>query len=197
MPTGSAINNFDVGDSTPSLLRNTAGYRFNQRDNEVRDNVTVRIDYNLSTRHVFTGSYLWNRDNSDRPDLESDFSPIPRITNPNHSHFLSLGWRWTPTATLTNELRGGFNLAPGDFLTSQQFGQYLITGMLFTDPVTEGMAQGRATNTYSISDNAAWQRGRHFIQFGFHMQQITRAYLRRHRYRPDLQSGHGHGADSL
>ena len=43
--------------SSPSLLQNTAGYRFNQRDNEVRDNVTVRLDYNLSTRHVFTGSH--------------------------------------------------------------------------------------------------------------------------------------------
>ncbi len=58
VPAGASINSFDIGDSTPSLLRNTAGYRFNQRDNEVRDNVTVRLDYNLSTRHVFTGSYI-------------------------------------------------------------------------------------------------------------------------------------------
>jgi len=172
VPSGAAINNFDVGDSSPGLLKNTAGYRFNQQDNEVRDNVTVRLDYNLSTRQVFTGSYLWNRDNAQRPDLESDFSAIPRLTNPNHSNFLSTGWRWTPSATLTNELRGGFNLAPGDFLTSQQFGQYLITGMLFTDPVAEMMPQGRATNTYSLADNAAYQRGRHFIQFGAHMQQV-------------------------
>ncbi|HEX4278221.1 MAG TPA: TonB-dependent receptor, partial [Bryobacteraceae bacterium] len=172
VPGGAAINNFEVGDSSPGLLKNAAGYRYNQRDNEVRDNVTARFDYNLSTRHVFTGSYIWNRDNADRPDEELDFSQVPRITNPNHSHFLSLGWRWTPTATITNELRGGFNIAPGDFATSQQFGSYLVTGMLFTDPVTEGLAQGRATNTYSISDNAGWQRGRHFIQFGFHTQQV-------------------------
>jgi len=173
VPAGSAINNFDVGDSSPGLLGNAAGYRFNQRNNEVRDNITARMDYNLSAKHVFTGSYIWNRDNTDRPDLETDFSAIPRITNPNHSHFLSLGWRWTPTAVLTNELRGGFNLAPGDFPTSQKFGPYLVTGMLFTDPVTEFLPQGRATNTYSVSDNAAWQHGRHFIQFGAHFQRIT------------------------
>jgi hypothetical protein len=167
VPAASAINNFEVGDG-----RNTGGYRFNQRSNEVRDNVTARIDYNLSTRHVFSGSYLWNRDNLDRPDEELDYSRTPRITSPAHSHFLSLAWRWTPTATITNELRGGFNLAPGDFVTSQKFDQYLITGMLYTDPVTEFMPQGRATNTYSVSDNASWQRGRHFIQFGFHMQQV-------------------------
>ncbi|HEX4137142.1 MAG TPA: TonB-dependent receptor [Bryobacteraceae bacterium] len=172
IPSGSAINNFDVGDSTPGQLLNTAGYRFNQQENEVRDNVTVRLDYNLSTRHVFTTSYLWNRDNAQRPDLDNSYSVVPNINNPNHSHFLSSGWRWTPNATLTNEVRGGFNLAPGDFITSQNYGQYLITGMLFSDPVTESMSQGRATNTYSLADNAGWEHGRHFIQFGAHMQQV-------------------------
>ena len=172
IPPGSAINNYDVGDSTPTLLENTGGYRFNQQDNEVRDNITARIDYNFSTRHVFTTSYLWNRDNAQRPDLDNAFTEVSPITNPNHSHFLSTGWRWTPNAVLTNELRGGFNIAPGDFLTSQKFGSYLITGMLFSDPVSEMQPQGRATNTYSLADNAAWQRGRHFIQFGAHMQQV-------------------------
>src|ERR1019366_4945612 len=145
VPGGASINSFDIGDSTPGLLKNTGGYRVNQRDNEVRDNGPVRIDYNLSTKHVFTGSYIWNRDNVDYPVL--DYSVIPQTTNPNHSHFLSTAWRWTPSGSLTSELRGGFNLAPGDFLTSQQFGSYLITGMLFTDPVSESLPQGRATNT--------------------------------------------------
>ena len=173
VPAGKAINTFDIGDSNSGLLKNTAGYRFNQRDNEVRYNITGRVDYNLSARHVFTGSYIWNRDNTDRPDLETDFAVVPRITNPNHSHFMSSGWRWTPAASLTNELRGGFNLAPGDFPTNQQFGKYLVTGTLFTDPVTETLAQGRATNTYSVSDNAGWQRGSHYLQFGAHFQKIT------------------------
>ncbi|HYA17361.1 MAG TPA: TonB-dependent receptor [Bryobacteraceae bacterium] len=176
IPDGSAINNYTVGDSTAGNLMNTAGYRFNQRANEVRDNVTGRIDYNLSTRHVFSASYLWNRDNLDSPD--PTFQAIPQTTNPNHSHFFSASWRWTPNGNLTNELRGGFNLAPGDFLNSQTYPNgYLITGMIFNDPVSEQMPQGRATNTYSISDNAALARGRHYIQFGFHMQKITvRAY---------------------
>ena len=177
VPGPEKINSFSVGDSTSALLRNTAGYRFNQRANEVRDNITARFDYNLSSRQSFSGSYIWNRDNTDRPDLESDFSVIPKTTNPNHSHFLSTAWRWTPNGSLTNELRGGFNLAPGDFLTSEKFGPTLVTGMVFTDPIAEGLAQGRATNTYVVSDNAAWQHGRHYIQFGFHTQQVrVRAY---------------------
>jgi hypothetical protein len=157
--------------------RNTGGYRFNQRDNELNDNVTGKIDYNLSPRHAISGSYLWNRDNADRPDAENDYALIPKITNPTHANLVALSWRWTPTARLTNELRGGFNLTYGYFLSSQQFGSYYLTGTLFSDPVNEFQPQGRNTNTYNLSDDAAYQRGRHYIQFGFHMQQArVRSY---------------------
>jgi len=175
VPDGSKINNYDVGDSSASLLRNTGGYRFNQRDDEVRDNITFRLDYNLSPRNVLNTSFAWNRDNSDYP--VTDYSVIPQTTNPNHSHFLSSGWRWTPSANLTNELRGGFNLNSLDFPTSQQFGPYIVTGTLFTDPVSEGLPQGRATNTFALADNAAWQHGTHHVQFGTHFQAVRiRAY---------------------
>ncbi len=43
-PTRDKINNFDVGDG-----RNTGGYRFNQRNNELLDNVTGKVDYNISS----------------------------------------------------------------------------------------------------------------------------------------------------
>lgn len=172
VPGPDKINTYELGDSQPALLRNTAGYRFNVRDNRTRDNVTARIDYILSTRHVFYASHLWNRDNVDRPDLANDFALIPKVTNTNHSHFLSTTWRWTPSARLTNELRGGFNLAPGDFPTAEKFGAYILDGMNFSNPVNTFVRQGRDTDTYSVSDNASYQRGRHNLQFGFHMQQI-------------------------
>jgi hypothetical protein len=177
VPLPSKINNFLVGDSTPGDLRNTAGYRFNQRDNETRDNVTGKIDYNISTSQAVSGAYLWNRDNSDRPDLENDYSLIPKVTNPTHANFLSVSWRWTPTAHITNEMRAGFNMTYGYFLTSQQFGPYILTGMDFSDPVNEFLPQGRTTNTFALSDDAAYQRGSHYFQFGFHGQKVfVRSY---------------------
>ena len=170
VPDASHINSFDIGDSTSALLKNTAGYRINQRANEVRDNITVRIDYNLNLKNAFSGTYAWNRDNTDTAD--GTFSVVPKNGNPNHSKFLSGTWRWTPSAVFTNEFRGGFNLAPGDFTTTEKFGSFIATGMLYTDPVAEFQPQGRATNTYALSDNAALQKGRHYLQFGFHTQKI-------------------------
>ena len=172
VPGGQYINSDLVGDGL-----NTGGYRFNQRDNETRDNITGKIDYNISTKSAVSGSYLWNRDNTDRPDLENDYSVIPKAYNPTHSNFVALSWRFTPTARLTNEVRAGFNLTYGYFLTSQQFGSYYLTGLAFSDPVNEWQPQGRNTNTFSLSDDAAYQRGRHYIQFGFHGQNVrVRSY---------------------
>jgi hypothetical protein len=172
IPGPQFINTNTVGDSL-----NTGGYRFNQRDNETRDNVTAKFDYNLSTRHAISGSYAYNRDNSDRPDAENDYSAIPKVYNPTHANLLATSWRWTPSGSLTNEVRAGFNLTYGYFLSSQQFGPYILTGFSFSNPVNEFLPQGRNSNTYALSDDAAWQHGRHYIQFGFHGQNIrVRSY---------------------
>jgi len=167
VPDGSKINSNLVGDG-----RNTGGYRFNQRANGLNDNVTGKIDYSANLHHALSGSFSWNRDNTDRPDAENDYSVIPKVTNPTHAKLLAASWRWTPSGHLTNEVRGGFNLTYGYFLSAQQFGNYYLTGMLYSDPVNEFQPQGRTTNTYNLSDDAAYQRGRHYIQFGFHLQHI-------------------------
>ena len=61
-----------------------------------------------------------------------------------------MSWRWTPTATLTNEVRGGFNLTYGYFLNAQGNVPNIVTRHPFTDPVNEFQAQGRTTNTYNL-----------------------------------------------
>ena len=63
---------------------------------QLRDNLTGKMDYNITTRHAVSGTYAWNRDNSDRPDAENDFSAIPKVTNPTHADFVAVSWRWTP-----------------------------------------------------------------------------------------------------
>ena len=168
------INNSDVGDG-----RNTGGYRFNQRNNELLDNFTGRIDYNMSLKHAFSGTYSHNRDNSDRPDASNNYGLIPAIYNPTHADLMAVSWRFTPGGSLTNELRGGFNLTYGYFNNTQTMPPYILGiptagdgNALFSNPVNTFLTQGRTTNTYNITDDAAWQHGRHYIQFGFHFQHI-------------------------
>ena len=197
IPTPDRINNFRAGDSTPTLMRNTGGYSFQAQNNDTRDNATFKIDYNLSPKHVFATTYAWNRDNQDRPDADSDYSVAATVVNPNHSHFLSSSWRWNPSARLVNEVRGGFNLAPGDFLTSQKFGAYRIEGLVFDNPVNPFLDQGRATDTYALMDNLTYIRGRHTIQMGFQSQFVRIGLYDQGGTIPTYGLGVGDGQDGI
>lgn len=167
LPT--AANRTDIGDGL-----NTTGYAFNMRDNRTRDNVTAKIDYVMSMRHRVSGTYLWNRDIDDRPDGEaSGYTAAPAVQNRNKTNLVSLTWAFVPTSSLTNELRGGFNLAPGDFLSSENIGAAAFTLPLISSPVNTFRAQGRQTNTYNLQDNATWIKGKHTIAFGGQYQRIT------------------------
>lgn len=174
-PAASQINNFRVGDSTESLLRNTAGYSYNIRDNRTSDNVTGKVDYYLTEKHSFAGTILWNRDIVDRPDQTNNFDLVPPVANDGSTKLFSAAWRWTPTPVITNELRGGFNFAPGLFLTYNEKPEFFTStsalgAMNFANPVNTFMDQGRYTDTFNLSNTTNWVKGRHNFQFGYQGQ---------------------------
>lgn len=166
----SIINNYNVGDSTGSVLRNTAGYLFNKRNNRTRDNVTIKGDHMLSTRNQFTVTHTWNRDILDRPDQDPSYSLVPNVANDSGVRLLSAAWRSSPKANFTNEARFGFNWAPAPFLASGEVPEYFVGGTVFTNPTNPFRTQGRNTDTYNFSDNAHWVHGAHTVSFGFQSQ---------------------------
>lgn len=168
------INNFDVGDSTAALLRNTAGLAFNKRNDRTRDNYGFRGDWIISQNHSVYSTWAWNRDIVDRPDLDGSFTTSPVVKNDDAKKLLSGTWRWTIGPALTNEFRGGFNLAPATFINSTQFasGEPLFGGFNFTNPVVTFRNQGRDTNTYNLSDNLGWAKGNQFMRFGWQSQWV-------------------------
>jgi hypothetical protein len=172
VPGPDKINNYRVGDSSESLLRNTGGYTFLMDGHHTRDNVTAKLDYKISPANVLAASFLWNRQDVTRSDLSNDYSTVPKVRNDDAKKFISIAWRWNRGAGFTNELRGGFNLAPVTFTTTEQFGTAIIAGMVYSNPVNTFRGEGRDTNTYALMDNAVYVRGKHAVQFGFQMQQI-------------------------
>ena len=165
-----AANSSDAGDGL-----NTTGYLFNANSNEDRNHVITKGDYYLSPKHNFTGTYNYTTDKVNRPDQGNFYTTLPPVFNDNHNHLLSLAWRWTASPTLTNELRGGFNLGPSKFNTRDQSQKYLLSGLLFDSPVNTFLRQGRDTDTYTIQDNANWIKGKHQISFGYQSQYIRTA----------------------
>ena len=172
IPDPSQINNFDVGDSDRDLLRNTAGYRFLARNDEDRDASTTRLDMVLSETHLLSGTYQYTREEGDRPDIANGYHRTPVIRNFIHTNLMSLGWRWSPNPLWSNELRGGFNLLPGEFRTTENRGEPLIGGFLYTNPTVNFDPQGRYTDTFNFSDNVSWLRGNHSFRFGGSLQRV-------------------------
>ena len=151
---------------------NTTGYQFNARNNERRDSILAKADYLLTSRHAFAGTYRWNRDNVDRPDIGNFYTVVPPVTNQNNAKLFSASWRFSISPTITNELRGGGNLTTSPFTVSQE-PTSLVTGLIFSDPLNQFQSQGRTTNTYNIQDTANWVKGAHSMSFGF-QSQLTR-----------------------
>lgn len=163
-------NNTRVGDGI-----NLLGYQFNARSNDTLDNAGFRADYNLNSRNTLTGTYSWNRQVVDRPDIDTSFNQIPIVSNSDKTNFLSTAWRWNSGANFTNEARFGFDLAPAIFATTQDFSKpgYLLGGFATTLPTPDFEPQGRTTHTWVWKNNANWVRGNHVISFGGQAQRVT------------------------
>jgi len=65
-------NNTRVGDGV-----NLLGYQLNARSNDTRDNYGFRVDYNLNQHNTITGTWAWNRDITDRPDIDRSLTRFP------------------------------------------------------------------------------------------------------------------------
>ncbi len=173
LPPASNVNNFTVGNSNASRLLNTAGYRFLQDNQNIRNSFTGRVDYSLTDAHRFEGVYAYFKETNDRQDLDR-VSPRPLVFTNSDPKRLALAWRWMPSARFNNELRGGFNLSAVAFDTDWDYGAGVLYNMPLniTNPIggfnTGGgfQAQGRFTDTYQLNNNASYVRGNHQMTMG-------------------------------
>ncbi len=174
--SSSNVNNYDVGNSTSARLLNTAGYRFNQTDLNNRDQFVFRGDFEASDKHRFEGVYSYFKEIDDRTDLDFISPDRPLVYTSSDPKRFALAWRWLPSSKFQNELRGGGNLAPVQFITDWDYSAGILynTALSITNPVgasseTGGVGfldQGRYTNTYQLNNNASLMLGRHELQMG-------------------------------
>ena len=170
MPTP---NNNLIGDGL-----NYAGYMFNARNNDTRDTVYGKVDYIHSTKHTIAGTFNWVRDQQDRPDAGNFITQVPPIYLNSKNKLFSVSWRWNPTPTITNELRGGFNLSEVPFesrVTPPAF-LWANSALLWQTNVNDFLRQGRKPTAGNLQDNAAWFKGKHNVTFGFQTQ-FNRLYI--------------------
>ena len=166
-------NDNSVGDG-----RNISGFRFNSPADSDQDWVVLRIDYEPSVRHSFTGTFHQFRfDLPNDPDngIDAPFPGLPGAGQKSTRRLGSYSWRSFLTNNLTNTLRFGFQWAPVDFVNTETFArgykiQFSDAGLgetdLFVNPTQNFAPQGRNSPFYDLSDNATWVKGRHAFKFG-------------------------------
>lgn len=154
-------NSTDVGDG-----RNTTGFRLNVQNNVTRNNYTARFDVQATSRNSFNFIYAYGSELNDRPDVASGFTPVPLVVQPAKRNFLSTGWSWTPTASFSNELRGGFFTSEPIFNPTNPRTDFTLTVPLISNPETTFQEQGRKSENYTLADNATYSMGAHSFRFG-------------------------------
>jgi hypothetical protein len=173
IPTG---NRTDIGDQ-----RNTTGFGFVQGQNLTRNQFTTRIDYDINDRNSINGVYTWTNESNQRPDVDlggsgflvggGGFKFAPEVNQPAPNRFLALAYRMSPTATFTNEVRGGYYKSAPTFNRSTAEPDFFVSlpsigGSQIGNPEVIFEDQGRFTKYYNIQDNAEYIRGNHSLRFG-------------------------------
>ena len=159
--TPSVPNTNTVGDSL-----NTSGFTFAQKGDQTRHGYTTRVDYDINDRNTINGVFTYKKEENLRNDATNNFDPEPDVVQPSIPKFLALAWRFSPTATLTNELRGGHFRGGPVFLRTNPLPDTFITPTLISNPETTFTDQGRFTIYNNIQDNAEYIRGNHSFRFG-------------------------------
>jgi hypothetical protein len=144
---------------------NTTGLAISAKSNQDRDAYTTRIDYDINSTNSISGTYSYRKEDLLRPDVLTSFSGA-RATQDAHTKFLSLSYRMAPTASLSNEVRGGYQSSNPFFHSLDESNDNFIGLTLVSNPEGNFRDQGRDTKIYNIQDNAVWAKGQHNLRFG-------------------------------
>ncbi|PYR65832.1 MAG: hypothetical protein DMF88_18510 [Acidobacteria bacterium] len=140
VPGASNVNNFDIGNSTPDRVLNTAGFGFLQDELNRRNQWGLRLDYEANAANHFEANYAWFHEIDDRSDIDG-VHLRPAVFTDLDVHRYVGAWRWAG-GNITNEVRGGGNLAPLRFETSEAFGSALYSVPFIDNPVRRRASAG-------------------------------------------------------
>ena len=154
-------NDFTTGDSTPSALLNTAGFRFNASTPVELNSHVGRFDFNLtSNQQLFVRTNVIY-------DLTGQAPQFPDTPPPNvwsHPTGFAAGHTWTINNRVINRFTYGYTreafTQQGDSAANQISFRFVFSPLAFSRTVT------RITPVQTISDDLSWVKGNHTLQFG-------------------------------
>jgi hypothetical protein len=189
-----------------SLQGTTQTLNFANAYSQIRRYPTTRIDYNITNNHRVGLSYYFQQYLS-TPDTLNSYDPafpgfpFPGGQNSNRWSWMP-NWRWTISANMVNEVRGGLTAGPvvfADGITSatMQTGPFANWGGFLPYPSTTLISQmfdgyvgsTRDALTRVVEDNFSWLKGKHSINAGASFTWVGLDYLSTQNLQPYLNFG--------
>lgn len=145
--------------------------RFNLSDIETRDKVTGRFDIDINDHNTVNFIYSWNDNLDDRPDVDGGgFGNRPFGTQGGPTKLYVIAHTLTRPSGFTNEIRGAYQRSEPKFFGGEIPSDFIIGGLLVSNPEPTFRDQGRDTDYYSLQDNASFALGNHSLRFGGQIQ---------------------------
>jgi len=162
-------NNFFVGDGL-----NTAGFNFAAPQLEKQYDFTTRIDYKFSETNVLYGRYSQGQQDTECDSVNGGLQAFPdtpcKVTTNRTPKNLAINWRWSPTASLTNEFVFGMNRFAFNFENPSPNDNYPYIFNLVTDPFDNFTYNARKVRTWQFVDNVTWVKGNHTFKGGLNFR---------------------------
>jgi hypothetical protein len=172
---------------------------------------TVRLDYNLTSRHRLSFSTTYNHLVSNPDTTNTYYTMYPGFPNrgvqDSERYSGQLSMRSTLGANLVNEVRGGMTGGATQFFPENNagmfadYGGYALGMTAFrgiANPYSTAANSSREGSTKVIEDTVTWQKGRHSLNFGGSVTQAN-VWLRNQQHVPTIGMGivTGDPADSM
>ncbi|MBV9927699.1 MAG: TonB-dependent receptor [Acidobacteria bacterium] len=143
-------------------------YSFQRQNPENRDAVTGRYDIDFNDKNSANFVFKRNTITDARTDIAAGVAPTTFVSQGGPTTLVVLAYRMSPTTSLTNEIRGGYQRAEPFFnaTTDPRNLPFLVSGLPVTNAEASFQSQGRNTDYWNLQDNATWTRGNHAFRFG-------------------------------
>lgn len=157
-------------------------YDFQSPGDQYEKQPTTRVDYNLSSNHRVTGTYLWQKIVRDPDHLNGVDNRFPGLPNfrkyVSYRKLASGALRSSLGPTMVNELRGGIKYGPSYFGKAEWNGPetyaassgraiyFPNVGLTPTRYDTNFTPSQRSAWSWNLDDTVNWQKGTHSISFG-------------------------------
>jgi hypothetical protein len=198
--------------STGNPITQTLNF-YNSYDS-IRRYPTTHIDYNVTSKHRVGVSYYFQQYIT-TPDTLNTYDPrfpgFPVAAGQNSNRWsVMANWRWTVSANMVNEVRGGLTGGPIKFGDGISRDAYQASGSPFADwqgwvayPSTSLISQmytgrsgsSRDAPTQVVEDTFSWLKGKHSINVGGSWTNVALDYYNVLNYVPYLSFGFADTSD--